>query len=153
MRWHTDCGQFSSMKWGQKTKQRGFSNVELVIVIVIIGILANVAVLRFLSTRDSARIVTATHDVFLFKEALGLYEADHGTFPGADRSAVQLLVQDLVDRNGQPYMTLPNGANFANFGYYSSPDSQSYLIEVVALDHNGTIIRGDPGRTWRVSGS
>jgi prepilin-type N-terminal cleavage/methylation domain-containing protein len=141
------------MKWWKKTGQRGFSNVELVIVIVIIGILANVAVLRFMNTRDSARIVTATHDVFLFKEALGLYEADHGTFPGADRNAVQLLVQDLVNFDGQPYVTLPNGANFANFRYYCKSDSQSYLIEVVALDHNGTIIRGDPSRTWRVGGS
>ncbi len=141
-----------SMKWGKKIGQRGFSNVELVIVIVIIGILANVAVLRFMSTRDSARIVTATHDVFLFKEALGLYEADHGAFPNLDRNAVRLLVDDLVNFDGQPYMTLPNGANFANFNYRAKSDGQSYLIEVVALDRNGTIIRGDPSRTWTAGG-
>ncbi len=136
------------MLFSNKTYQRGFSTVELLVVVVIIGILANVAVQRYLHTRDQARIAAATHDIYLLKKALGMYEADHGAFPLWNCDNMNLLLAKLVDANGQSYIQLPKGINFSDFQYIPLLDGQSYRITVVAFDKSQTTIYVDPRRTW-----
>ncbi|MBU1936352.1 prepilin-type N-terminal cleavage/methylation domain-containing protein [bacterium] len=132
----------------KKTLQRGFTTIELLVVVVIIGVLANVAVQSYLHTRDQARIAAATYDVYLLKKALGLYEADHGNFPLWDCDNIALLLRQLVDADGQPYINLSPGINFSTFQYIPLPDGESYLITVTTVDKNQTTIFADPQRTW-----
>ncbi len=133
----------------RKSHQRGFTILELLTVVVIIAVIANLAVARFLSSQDRARIAAATADVFAFKKALSMYDIDNGSFSKVDRNAVNPFIQDLLDPNGSPYMVLPKGSNFADFTYDSQQNGDTYLITVTALDRVGTTIYADPYRTWK----
>lgn len=62
----------------------GFSIVELLIVIAIIGVLVTIATLNFGLVRDNARDRIATADLEQVQLALSLYKEVHGAYPSAN---------------------------------------------------------------------
>ncbi len=67
---------------GLRSRPRGFSLVELVIVLVIIGIIAAIAVPRFSSASNAAQAKAVASTLKIVNDAMELYKADHGYFPG-----------------------------------------------------------------------
>ena len=91
------------------TTKSGFTIVELLIVIAIIGILAAVTLVTYSGTQVRARDARRTHDMVAIMEALELYRFDHGTYPPS---------------NGQDS---PNSSSDVPSGYvYSSAYGYSY---------------------------
>lgn len=127
--------------------QRGFTLIELLVVIVIIGIIASIAVLRFLASQDRARVTAAVADVDHFRKALAVYEIEYGSYPDQNFGSVPAIVAALVDPAGNDYMILPDGASFTSFTYTPVNAGQSYEIEVVAQDHGNTSVTADPNGT------
>jgi type IV pilus assembly protein PilA len=63
------------------TKQRaGFTLIELLIVVVIIGILATIAIPKFASTKDKAKLASVKTDLRNIMTSQEAYFADYGTF-------------------------------------------------------------------------
>src|SRR5690348_7093470 len=68
---------------GISTFQKGFTLVELLIVIAIIGILSTLLMTNFIGVRQRARDAQRKADVRQIQSALELYRADNGSYPAA----------------------------------------------------------------------
>ena len=64
-------------------KKKGFTLVELVVVVLILGILAAVAAPKVLNTTDDARLNSSLQSLAVVRDAIDLYKADQGTLPAA----------------------------------------------------------------------
>ena len=140
----------SHARFGLRVR-RGFTLIELLVVIVIIGILAAVAIPRFMGAQDRARVGAARADLDQFRQALGMYEIDHADYPAALTLATAPTV--LVDLNSDPYMSLPRGQNFAagsfTYTYDGASTPTSYTLQVTATDNGGTILYAQPDSVWQ----
>ena len=62
---------------------RGFTLIELMVVVVIIGILAAIAIPKFQNVTESAKFAACRSNLRNIASALNLYHADNGEYPGA----------------------------------------------------------------------
>jgi general secretion pathway protein G len=74
-----------------KYRQAGFSLIEIMVVVVILGILAALVVPKIVDRPDDARIVKAKQDVLAIQNALELYKLDNGFYPTTDQSLAALV--------------------------------------------------------------
>lgn len=73
------------------TLQKGFSLIEIMVVVVILGILASIVVPKIISRPDEARAVKAKQDVLAIQNALDLYKLDNGVYPSTDQGLMALV--------------------------------------------------------------
>lgn len=67
----------------KKQLQKGFTLVELLIVVIILAILAAIVVPQFASTTDDAKISSLDSTLSNMRGAISLYRQQHGAFPGS----------------------------------------------------------------------
>lgn len=87
--------------------QKGFSLIEIMVVVVILGILASIVVPKIMSRPDEARAVRAKTDVLAIQNALDLYKLDNGFYPSTDQGLIALVEKpdsNPSPRNWQPYL-------------------------------------------------
>lgn len=75
----------------------GFTLIEIIVVIVILGLLAAVAVPKILGRTDEARVVKATLDIETIKGALKLYKLDNGGYPLTDQGLEALTTPPTTE--------------------------------------------------------
>lgn len=90
------------------THARGFTLIEVLVVVAILGILAAIVVPRILDRPDEAKRVAAKTDIGAIVQALKLYRLDNGFYPSTDQGLAA-----LVQRPG----TDPKPANWKAGGY------------------------------------
>ncbi|MCR4347274.1 MAG: type II secretion system major pseudopilin GspG [Sulfuricaulis sp.] len=64
---------------------RGFTLIEVLVVVVILSILAALIVPRIMDRPDQARMVAAKSDIQAITNALKLYRLDNGTYPTTEQ--------------------------------------------------------------------
>lgn len=72
-------------------RSKGFTLIEIMVVIVIIGILASVLVPRLIERPEQARIIKAKQDILTLENALELYKLDNGHYPSNEQSLKALV--------------------------------------------------------------
>lgn len=100
----------SDMKKTLQTRRasRGFTLIEIMVVVVILGILAAIVVPKVMDRPDTARIVKAKQDIRALESALNLYRLDNYLYPSTDQG-----LSALVER---PAGT-PEARNWKTGGY------------------------------------
>ena len=81
------------LKHQVKKRASGFTLIEVMVVIVILGILAAVVVPRVMDRPDAARIVKAKQDIRSMESALELYRLDNFNYPSTDQGLDALVTQ------------------------------------------------------------
>lgn len=89
-------------------KNAGFTLVEILVVVVILGILAAIVVPKFMSRPEQARVVKVKQDILAIQSALDLYKLDNGFYPSTDQG-----LQALVSKPTTP----PVPRNWKSDGY------------------------------------
>lgn len=87
--------------------QSGFSLIEIMVVIVILGILASLVVPKIMTRPDEARRVKAKQDILAIQNALDLYKLDNGDYPTTDQGLMALVEKPTLEpipSNWQPYL-------------------------------------------------
>ena len=74
---------------------RGFTLIEIMVVIVILGVLAALVVPSVLSRTDDARNVAAKSDLAAIRQALKLYRLDNQRYPTTEQGLAALVTKPV----------------------------------------------------------
>jgi general secretion pathway protein G len=111
-------------------RQKGFTLLEILVVVMILGLLISLAAPRILGRTDEARVTKAMADIKGVETALGMYKLDSGVFPTTEQG-----LQALVE----PPKSGPEPRNWRGEGY----------LERVPLDPwNREYLYASDGRTY-----
>ncbi|WP_194438180.1 type II secretion system major pseudopilin GspG [Vibrio fluminensis] len=81
------------MKHQHKKKQSGFTLLELMVVVVILGILASVVAPNLLGSKDTASQKKAAVDIKALETALDTYRLNHNVYPTTDQGLEALVTE------------------------------------------------------------
>ena len=76
-----------------KSWQSGFTLLEVMVVVVILGILATLVVPRIISRPDEARVIAAKQDIASVMQALKLYRLDNQRYPTTEQGLQALVAR------------------------------------------------------------
>lgn len=119
------------MRWNVNKDTRGFTLIEVLVVITILTILAALIVPRIMDRPDQARVVAARNDVRAIEAALNLYRLDNGVYPSTEQG-LQALVQKPASGNvprnwTRPYLDRLPKDPWQNDYQYLSPGLHSEI--------------------------
>jgi len=77
-------------------KSAGFTLIEVMVVVVILGILAAIIVPKIMSRPEQARVVKVKQDILAIQSALDLYKLDNSVYPSTDQGLQALVTKPTV---------------------------------------------------------
>src|SRR5262252_985686 len=133
-------------------EQDGFTLIELMVVILIIGLLATIVVQNLRSATDKAKRVKAQADISQLKSALDRYYLDAGSYPSSDQGLPALVAAPTAGNDpkdwGGPYIErIPLDPWGHPYAYQS--DGNEYLLKSYGADG----VEGGEGKNADIDGS
>lgn len=122
-----------------RSSQSGFTLIEIMVVVVILGILAGIVVPRIMDRPDTARVEAAKQDIRAIESALNLYRLDNNHYPSTDQGLEALVEEPTGDpepRNWQGYLDQVPTDPWGNKYQYLNPGEHSE-IDIYSLGADG----------------
>lgn len=126
----------------QRQNQAGFSLIELLVVLVIIGVLGTIAAGQFGKESDKAKVKAARASFITLENSLERYKLDMGSYPTEEEGLLSLVEQPEGDESGDwggPYLKKSAHLKDAwgNLYVYNSPGSNNADFEIRCLGGDG----------------
>jgi general secretion pathway protein G len=124
----------------KRQNRRGFTMVELMAVLIILGLLMAVVVQNFVGQVDKGRVTTTKANLRLLHTAVNQFHMDTGRWPGEDEGLGVLIQQPTDVANWQPggYLEttdLPKDGWGNDFIYVQYPESgKPFVIKSLGAD-------------------
>jgi general secretion pathway protein G len=125
-----------------KTRTRGFTLIEIMVVIVILGILAALVVPKLIGRVDESRVAAAKLDINNLKAALNMYKLDNQRYPTTDQGLQALVTKPTTGpepkgwRSGGYIEKLPNDP-WKNPYQYISPGTHGTPFDIFSYGADG----------------
>ena len=130
-----------SLRAERSRRQRGFTLIEIMVVVVIIGLLAAVIVPQLMGNVDQARVAKARHDIQAIETALTMFRLDNSKYPTTDQGLKSLIQQptDPSIRNWRPggYVKKPSRDPWGNDYQYVYPGTHGTEYDLFSLGADG----------------
>lgn len=119
-----------------RTHNRGFTMIEMVVVMALLGLLLSIAVPTYMASYEHGRERVLAHNLAQLREAIDRYYGDRGVYP--DR------LQDLVDRRYLRAVPLNPYTETADWQAVAPPPGQGGRVFDVVAGTTGPVPNGAP---------
>ncbi len=122
----------------RQTKNKGFTLIEIILVIVIIGILAAIIVPKFAGTTDKAKIATTKANLGSLRSAVRLFQTNNDGTPPAALAAdlVPTYIKQIPEEAVTPSNAVVGAVNGAG-GWAYDPATGEVEVNLLGNDANG----------------
>lgn len=131
-----------------RIRQKGFTIVELLIVIVVIGILAAITIVAFNGVQSRAKVASVQSLVKLVSKKVNIYYAANGQYPTLTQLQNNTAIDSTVAGSGPPEAAIDsgivgnaqpvaaNGTKYVRYAIDTTYCSSGYWIDWYDYDNN-----------------
>jgi general secretion pathway protein G len=137
----------------RRSNQDGFTLIEIMVVVLILGLLATLVVQNLRGATDKAKRVKAQADIQAIKTGLDRYYLDVGSYPTTDQGLQALITPPTTGHVSENYesggylQSVPNDP--WGHPYFYQSDGNSYVLKSFGADG----VEGGEGKNADIDGS
>ncbi|WP_417594655.1 type II secretion system major pseudopilin GspG [Oceanospirillum sp.] len=135
------CSKNIASAQRNRHKQQGFTLIEIMVVVVILGILGALVAPSILGRPDEARVTVAKNDIRSISNALDMYKLDNLRYPTNEEGLRALVEKPTTAKNWNPDGYLPQMPEdpWGSAYIYKRPGEKSRHFDLYSLGADGQV--------------